>query len=60
MARPRPSDSGRVTPKKQPIGAADDGIPPLRVRKPVMFWVIVLAALAMVLSTLTGFISLLA
>ncbi len=52
--------SGRTTPKKEVVEPGDTGIRPLHKRNPFMFWAIMVAAAAMVLSTLTGFIVLLA
>ena len=57
MSRPK-KGGGRVT-TPRPTRDANDEILPLRQRRPLMFWVVMLAVAAMVLTTMTGFISLL-
>ena len=58
MTRQQPKHRGRVT---EPVSAAeiDNSIPPLRSRRPLMFWAVVVAAAAMVLSTVGAFLQLL-
>jgi len=54
----RPKSSSRVgggPPKRAP--AAPPDLPSMRERRPVMFWMVVLAVAAMVLSTIAGFLS---
>lgn len=57
MVRPK-KGGGRVT-TPRPTRDVDDEILPLRRRNPVMFWVVIVAVAAMVLTTMTGFLSLL-
>lgn len=57
MARQR-KGSGRIT-TPRPTHDANDEILSLRRRKPLMFWFIMVAVLAMVLSTFAGFATLL-
>ena len=49
---------GRIT-TPRPTRDHNDEILPLRRRSPLMFWFVILAVVAMVATTLTGFISLL-
>lgn len=57
MARPK-KGGGRVT-TPRPVRDVNDEILPLRRRNPVMFWFVIVAVAAMVLTTMTGFLSLL-
>jgi hypothetical protein len=57
MARQK-KGSGRVT-TPRPTHDVNDEILPLRRRNPLMFWFIMIAVLAMVLSTFAGFATLL-
>ena len=57
MVRPKKGGGRTTTPR--PTRNANDEILPLRRRNPVMFWVVILAVAAMVLTTMTGFLSLL-
>lgn len=57
MARPK-KGGGRVTTPRQTHDVNDE-ILPLRRRNPVMFWFVIIAVVAMVLTTMTGFLSLL-
>jgi len=57
VARPK-QGGGRVT-TPRPTHDVNDEILPLRRRKPAMFWFIMLAVAAMVLSTFAGFATLL-
>ena len=57
MAR-QSKPTGRVT-TPRPTRDRNDEILPLRRRKPLMFWFIMVAVLAMVLSTFAGFATLL-
>jgi len=54
----RPNSSSRVSggPTKRAPAAPPD-LPSMRERRPVMFWMVVLAVAAMVLSTIAGFLS---
>ena len=52
------NSGGRVT-TARPTHDTNDEILPLRRRNPVMFWFVILAVVAMVATTMTGFISLL-
>lgn len=56
MARHK-QGNGRVT-TPRPTHDANDQILPLRTRKPLMFWMIMLAVAAMVLSTFAGVVTL--
>jgi len=58
MARQKSNGGGRVT-TPRPTHDTNDEILPLRRRNPLMFWFVILAVVAMVLTTMTGFISLL-
>jgi hypothetical protein len=54
----RPKSTGRVgggPSKRQPTRPPD--LPSMRERRPVMFWIVVMAVVAMVLSTIAGFLS---
>lgn len=53
MARPK-QGGGRVT-TPRPTHDVDDQILPLRKRRPVMFWFIMIAVVAMVASTFASF-----
>ncbi len=57
MARRR-AGGGRVT-TPRPTRDHNDEVLPLRRRNPWMFWFVILAVVAMVLTTMTGFLSLL-
>ena len=57
MARQK-NNSGRVTTPRPTRDVNDESLP-LRRRNPLMFWFVILAVVAMVLTTMTGFLSLL-
>jgi len=46
---------GGGPPKREPVGPPD--LPSMRERRPIVFWVVVLAVAAMVLSSVAGFLS---
>ncbi len=54
----RPTSGSRVGggPQKREPSAPPD-LPSMRKRRPVMFWIVVFAVAAMVLSTIAGFLS---
>ncbi|MDH4276907.1 MAG: hypothetical protein OEZ14_04875 [Acidimicrobiia bacterium] len=54
----RPKSGSRVgggPPKQEPVGPPD--LPSMRERRPFVFWMVVLAVAAMVLSSVAGFLS---
>lgn len=53
MSRARPS--GRVTPR--PERGPDEPLPSYRKRKPVVYWFVIVAVLAMLLTTFAGLLS---
>jgi len=56
MTRPKPGRRvGGGPSKREPV--APPSLPSMRNRRPVVFWVVVLAVAAMVLSTIAGFLS---
>ncbi|MDH3302388.1 MAG: hypothetical protein OES24_17955 [Acidimicrobiia bacterium] len=56
MTRPKAgSRVGGGPPKREPVGPPD--LPSMRERRPIVFWVVVLAVAAMVLSSVAGFLS---
>ncbi len=49
---------GRVQPKQEVAAPVDDRLPSMRKRRPVVFWMVILGAGAMVLATVSAFIEL--
>jgi len=55
----RPKNRGGRTTTPRPTRDSNDEILPLRQRNPMMFWFVMIAVVAMVLTMMTGFLSLL-
>ncbi len=50
-------ERGVSDPAGNPVPSTTQSLPSLRERRPVMYWVVMLAVLAMVLSTIASFVS---
>lgn len=58
MARQKKTGGGRVT-TPRPTRDVHDEILPLRRRNPLMFWFVIVAVAAMVLTTMSGLLAML-